>query len=157
MPDNEVGFLEINSEYQPIGYFNNPELSKQVFTEWLRNGDVCYRDSEGMYHHMGRAGDTIKINGQYINPVEIEEAIKGCPGVEQAVVVSKDNNNGIPHLEAFVVLQPNQTVDAATLKAWMNKQFEHYACPRSFHFISEIPRTENGKIQRFRLREAINA
>ena len=157
LPDNEVGFLEINSEYQPIGYFNNPELSKQVFTEWLRNGDVCYRDSEGMYHHMGRAGDTIKINGQYVNPVEIEEAIKGCPGVEQAVVVSKDNSNGIPHLEAFVVLQPNQTVDATTLKAWMNKQFEHYACPRSFHFISEIPRTENGKIQRFRLREAINA
>ena len=74
LPDNQVGFLEINSEYQPVGYFNNPELSKKVFTEWLRNGDVCYRDSEGMYHHMGRSGDVIKINGQYLNPVEIEEA-----------------------------------------------------------------------------------
>lgn len=157
LPDNEVGFLEINSEYQPIGYFKNPELSKQVFTEWLRNGDVCYRDSEGMYHHMGRAGDTIKVNGQYINPVEIEDALRACPGVEQAVVISKENQDGIHHLEAFIVLQLGQHIDTATLRAWMNNRFEHYACPRSFHFITEIPRTENGKIQRFKLRETINA
>jgi acyl-coenzyme A synthetase/AMP-(fatty) acid ligase len=149
-----VGRLQINAPSMGIGYWRDPEWTSKAFASWMTTGDMVWCDSNGQYHHVGRVGDIIKISGQFVNPGELEETLTQYPGVEQAAVVSRATETGIEQIEAYVVPVPHRTLDELVLKQWMNRYHERHACPRKIHVVSELPRTETGKIQRFRLRQA---
>ena len=120
--------------------------------EWMFTGDVCSVDTAGQYHHLGRYSDTIKINGIFVNPTEVEEVLIGHPSVEQAAVVSIPDSSGIEHIEAHVVLLPEQDILPADLRSWARGRLLRHACPTVIHIVTELPRTATGKIQRFKLR-----
>lgn len=149
-----VGRLQVNAPSMGSGYWRDEEWTKQTFTDWIATGDMAWCDARGQYHHVGRVGDIIKIAGQFVNPGELEETLTQYPGVEQAAVISRPNETGVEQIEAYVVPVLNRTLDALVLKQWMNRHHERHACPRKIHIVSELPRTDTGKIQRFRLRQA---
>ena len=131
-----------------VGYWDDPEWTAKYFQDWVTTGDVCWEDETGNMYHMGRAGDVIKIAGHFINPSELEETLEAYPGVEQSAVVSIPNEHGVERIEAYVV----GAVEARDLRAWMHKHHDRQRCPRNIHVVAELPRTDSGKIQRYKLR-----
>ena len=154
VPAGQVGRLEVQAPSRGLGYWNDPEWTAKTFGDWMATGDSGMQDQQGNYHHMGRSADTIKIAGQFVNPGEIEEVLQAHPAVEQAAVISKADDLGIEHIEAYVVPVPNVGCNVHELRQWLINRKERWACPRIIHLVTELPRTDSGKIQRYRLRES---
>jgi len=148
LESGQVGQLQVRAPSIGLGYWNDPEWTTRYFTDWVTTGDSCWQDSEGNLYHMGRIGDVIKIAGHFINPSELEETLEAYPGVEQSAVVSIPNEHGVERIEAYVV----GSVESRDLRAWMHKHHDRQKCPRKIHVVAELPRTDTGKIQRYKLR-----
>lgn len=151
---NQVGRLQIRTQYQARGYYKEPEWTAQMFGhEWMYTGDYAKITESGDLHYLGRVNDVIKINGQFVNPSELENTLQSYPGVEQAAVISRPGEDDIERIEAFVVPAVDTTLDTAQIRAWMLQQHERYAVPRIIHTVSQLPRTDTGKLQRFVLKK----
>lgn len=151
VPAGQVGHLQVKAPSAGLGYWNDEYWTAQYFKDWITTGDSCYQDQLGNLYHMGRIGDVIKIAGHFINPKELEETLESYPGVEQAAVVSIPNEHGVERIEAYVV----GTATSRELRHWMHKHHDRQQCPRKVHIVQELPRTDTGKIQRYKLREQI--
>jgi benzoate-CoA ligase len=141
------------------GYWQKPDKTEAAFRDgWFRTGDVFTVDSEGWWHHQGRADDLIKISGQWVSPAEIEECAASIPGIAEAVVVGSENEDGLVRLSMFLVAADG---DSDSLQRQVQEKLlstlSKYKCPRRVMFIDAIPRTATGKARRFRLREWLTA
>ena len=155
LPANEVGHIQIKTITAGAGYYLEPEVNAQVFEpEWKPTGDLGYRDADNRFYGMGRAGDIIKVNGLFVNPGELEESLLSYPGVDQAAVVGKELRNDLVKIEAYIVVSADIKVDTNDLRRWMLTKYEKYSCPRTIHVVQELPRTDTGKLQRFKLKQA---
>jgi len=138
------------------GYWNQPEKTRANFRDgWYRTGDTFSFDAGGWWYHHGRGDELLKISGQWVSPVEIEECVLGLPGVADAAVVGVPNSDGLIRLSMFVVpagSEPHEQV-ITRIQDKIKSRLSIYKCPRNIAIIDEIPRTATGKIQRFRLQE----
>jgi 4-hydroxybenzoate-CoA ligase len=151
---NQIGRLQIRTDYQALGYYKDPEWTAKVFGhEWMATGDYAYITELGELNYMGRINDVIKINGQFVNPGEIEETLQNYPGVEQAAVISRIGPDDLERIEAYVVPAGTAQLNLQDLRAWMLSQHEKSTCPRVIHTVEELPRTDTGKVQRYILKQ----
>ena len=151
---DQIGRLQIRTNYQALGYYKDPEWTAQVFgSEWMPTGDYAYISELGELNYMGRVNDVIKINGQFINPGEIEETLQNYPGVEQAAVISCIGPNDLERIEAYIVPSGTAQLSIQDIRTWMLNRHEKYACPRVIHTVDQLPRTDTGKIQRYILKQ----
>src|SRR5258708_5424487 len=110
----------------------------------------------GRYVHAGRNDDMLKVSGLHVSPVEVESALIAHPAVLEAAVVGKEDEARLIKPIAFVVLQPDQTPSpelADELKQHVKARLAMYKYPRWIDFVTELPKTVTGKIQRYKLRE----
>jgi benzoate-CoA ligase len=138
------------------GYWNQPEKTRASFCDgWYRTGDVFSFDADGWWYHLGRSDDLLKISGQWVSPMEIENCALGTSGVVDAAVVGVPNSDGLVRLAMFIVPTDFDASEdlAVRLQDQIKSQLSIYKCPRNITFVEEIPRTVTGKVQRFRLRE----
>lgn len=147
--DNSTGRLEIKSELQALGYWNQPNFGN----DWWNTGDLVWSDEQGYMYYVCREGDKLKINGQYISPSTIEEILHRHPEVVESAVVVRPDKYDIDQLEAFVVIANNSTLTEPQLKTWLKTRCDHYLCPRIIHMVKDLPHTDTGKIQRYLLRK----
>ena len=145
----QVGKLQVRSPSIGLGYYKDEKWSKQYFTDWVTTGDSCYLGADGNMYHMGRMGDIIKIAGHFVNPKVLEETLESHPDVEQAAVVKQTNEHGIEKIVAYVV----GTANSINLINYMRQHHDRAQCPRKIFVVGELPRTETGKIQRYKLRD----
>lgn len=153
----EEGVLHVKSPAIAACYWNRVERSRQAFLgEWFRTGDVYARDSEGYYHHRGRADDFFKVAGQWVAPAEVEALLASHPGVAEAGVVGVEQDSGLIKPFAFVVPR-NPGVEAGALTvdltALMEDKLPPHQRPRRIAVVAELPRTATGKLQRYILRQ----
>ncbi len=160
LPDGELGRLAVRG---PTGcrYLADPERQQNyVQNGWNLTGDVYRRDAEGYYWYQARSDDMIISAGYNIAGPEVESVLLDHPKVREcAVVASPDAQRG--HIvKAFVVLRdPAEAAPeaaAATVKLlqdFVKAEIAPYKYPRAIEFVAALPRTETGKLQRFRLRE----
>lgn len=148
----QMGRLDVRGPSVALGYWRDDEWTKKTFETWVHSNDMCVEDPPGVYTHVGRAGDVIKTSARFINPGELEETLLHYPGVDQAAVVTRANKHGVNRIEAYIVLVPETTVTESTIKRHMLLHHERHACPRKIHIVTELPRTDSGKIQRHKLR-----
>ena len=155
--DGETGDLYIRGPSAALMYWTNHAKSRATFQgEWTKSGDKYMRRGDGYYVYAGRADDMLKVSGIYVSPFEVEAALIQHPSVLEAAVIGKTDDEGLTKTKAFVVLKPGHAADAAhgeTLKAFVKDRLAPYKYPRYIEFVSELPKTATGKIQRFRLRE----
>jgi benzoate-CoA ligase len=111
------------------------------------------RTADGTYTYSGRSDDMLKVGGIYVSPFEVEATLVQHPAVLEAAVIGKEDADGLTKTKAFVVLKPGQSVDEAELKTFVKDRLAPYKYPRFIEFVSDLPKTATGKIQRFRLRE----
>jgi 2-aminobenzoate-CoA ligase len=156
VPPGTIGRLAVQG---PTGcrYLDNEERQRAyVQNGWNLTGDAYRMDEDGYFWYQARGDDMIISSGYNIAGPEVENALLDHPAVLECGVV------GVPDMErgqvvkAFVVLRDGTEETAATVKElqdWVKGQIAPYKYPRQVEFVSELPRTPTGKLQRFRLRE----
>ena len=155
LPYNQVGRLQIQTEYRALGYYNDPYWTEKMFgSEWISTGDYAYITELGHLNYMGRINDVIKINGKFVNPSEIEETLLNYTGIEQAAVISRTGDDDLEHIEAFLVAAPNVQLNTKDIRRHLLDKHEKHYCPRVIHLVNELPRTDTGKVQRFILKQS---
>ncbi len=144
--------------YYALGYWKDPERTGQLFRNgWITAGDLARRDEDGYFWFEGRADDVIKSSGYRIGPFEVESAILHHPAVAEAAVVGKPDPMKGHIIQAFVMLRPGQTESPGLIQEIQNtarRIVGDHAYPRDIVITNSLPKTESGKIQRFKLRAA---
>ncbi|MBT2554147.1 AMP-binding protein [Arthrobacter sp. ISL-5] len=119
-------------------------------------GDLGHRDAHGAFHFASRDDDVIIMAGYRIGPFEIESMLSEHPAVaESAAIAAPDADRG-EVLEAFVVLSDGWEATEALekeLQTFVKTNYAAHAYPRAIHFVTDLPKTPSGKIQRYVLRE----
>src|SRR5690606_34562252 len=138
-------------------YWKDPERTAQLFRDgWIIAGDMARRDESGYFWFEGRADDVIKTSGYRVGPFEVESALLHHPAVAEAGVIGVPDAAKGSIIKAFVVLRAGHEPSAALkgeLQDVARKILGRHAYPREIEFVPGLPKTDSGKIQRFRLRE----
>jgi len=150
----EIGELQISGPSSALMYWNSRAKTKSTFCgEWTRSGDKYTQDADGYYTYGGRTDDMLKVGGIYVSPFEVEASLMTHPAVLEAAVIGVADSDALVKPKAYVVLKAGQQVGAEDLKAHVKHQLAPYKYPRWVEFVTELPKTATGKIQRFKLRE----
>ena len=172
--DVAVNRVDVHGVPDPVlflGYWKNDASTSVKFTgNWCRTGDLARRDADGYLWYEGRADDVFKAAGYRIGPGEIENCLVKHPAVANAAVVPKPDKARGALVKAYVVLAPEcvaaRLIDTrapgvfdaeviAQLQAHVKKLLAPYEYPKEIEFITALPMTTTGKVQRrvLRLRE----
>jgi len=154
VPPGSAGRLAIQG---PTGckYLDDPRQTQYVQDGWNITGDSYLVDADGQYVYQARTDDMIVTGGYNIAGPEVESALLLHPAVAECGVVGVPDEERGQVVKAFVVLKPGQRGDAAmakTLQDHVKQSIAPYKYPRAIEFRDSLPRTETGKLQRFRLR-----
>jgi long-chain acyl-CoA synthetase len=159
-PAGERGELLIRGPQVFQGYWNRPkDTADQLLPGgWLRTGDVVTMDDAGFVTLVDRIKEMIVTGGYKVYPSQVEEQLRGMPGVADVAVV------GVPHgdmgetVVAAVVLDEGSTgLDLAAVRAWCENRVARYALPRQLVIVADLPRSQIGKVMRRVVRERVLA
>jgi benzoate-CoA ligase len=152
----QVGNLWVRSDATGTYYWHQHEKSKATFQgDWLRTGDKYSVDADGYYWYAGRSDDMLKVSGVWVSPVEIENTLVEHDAVAEVAVVGRRDADDLVKPVAWVVLRDGRRVGpelAAALTEFVATRLPRYKCPRWVEFVTELPKTATGKLQRFKLR-----
>lgn len=154
LPDDHAGELQIRGPGITPGYWNNEAATKAAFTAdgWLRTGDVARRDSDGYYYIVDRIKDMFISGGENVYPAEVEIAIYKFPGVLECAVIGVPDEKWGEVGCAFVLPQPDASIDAEALRNFCRQNLAAYKVPKHIRIIGDFPRTAAGKVQKHILR-----
>jgi benzoate-CoA ligase family protein len=154
----EIGNLWVKSDAVCAAYWNRHHRTKQTIEgHWISTGDKFHQDGDGYYWFDGRTDDMLKVSGAWVSPSEIESVLMEHSAVAEAAVVATKDKDGLTKPIAWVVLKEGFIGNAelaASLQEFVVSRLPNYKRPRCVEFVSELPKTATGKIQRFKLREA---
>ena len=160
--DGESGEIILHTDKRiPLGlfeeYYHNQELTKTVHDNGIyHTGDVAWRDSDGYYWFVGRTDNVIKSSGYRIGPFEVESALMTHPAVVECAVTGVPDPIRGQIVKATVVLRngykPSEELKKE-LQNFVKKETAPYKYPRALDFVSELPKTVNGKIMRAKIRK----
>jgi amino acid adenylation domain-containing protein len=171
IPNVEVYILDPRSEPVPIGvpgelcaggvgvargYLNRPELTAEKFIpspfregETLyRTGDLCRYRADGEIEYLGRIDQQVKVRGFRIELGEIEARLLELPGINDAVVIAREDRPGEPRLVAYLIPVESPLPEVGVLRAFMAERLPDYMIPAAFVELLDMPRTPNGKVDR---------
>jgi 2-aminobenzoate-CoA ligase len=136
-------------------YLDDPRQRNYVVDGWNITGDAYEMDADGYFYYRSRLDDMIISAGYNIAGAEVEEALLHHPAVAECGVVGRLDEERGQVVEAHVVLKPGVAPSgetAAALQEFVKAQIAPYKYPRVVRFREQLPRTETGKLQRFKLR-----
>jgi 2-aminobenzoate-CoA ligase len=155
VPRGTIGKLAVIG---PTGckYLQDERQRNYVKDGWNHPGDAFTQDDDGYFFYQARADDMIISAGYNIGGPEVEDALLRHPAVAECGVIGKPDEERGMIVKAFVVLKPGHEADAAmvkTLQDHVKASIAPYKYPREIEFVQALPRTETGKLQRFKLRQ----
>ena len=160
LPPGSEGLLMVRGPQQFVGYFKRADLWEEAHDAegWFDTGDQARMDHGGYIRITGRLKDIIIRGGENIPVVEMEETLFRHPKVKEVAVVARE----VPRLGeracACVVLQPGEELTFAELQEWFaQSQTAKQYWPEDLEILEDLPKTPSGKVQKFLLREWVNA
>ena len=153
------GEIQARGYQTMIGYFDAPEDTERTITSegWLRTGDLGTLDENGYLRVTGRLKDMIIRGGENIYPVEIEACLLRHPDVADVAVFGAPDEKWGEIVAAAVRLSPNASGGSERLTEHCRAAMAHHKAPTLWFTCAEFPLTASGKVQKFRLREALVA
>lgn len=156
LPRGEIGTLWIRGDSMALEYWQQHEKSKHTFRgDWCVSADKFFQDEDGYFFFCGRSDDMLKVNGKWLSPVEVENALLSHPAVREAAVIGFKDEDGLEKPKAFVVLNEGHTAGDATeedLKDHVRVRLERNKAPRQVQFVDALPKSDRGKVLKSQLR-----
>ncbi len=155
LPPGSTGLLAVRG---PTGcrYMADERQTTYVVNGWNVTGDTYRMDEDGYFWYLARADDMIISSGYNIAGPEVEEVLMRHPAVQECAVVGAPDAARGQVVKAFVVVKPDAKAGdalARELQDFVKAEIAPYKYPRAVEFADALPKTETGKIQRFRLKE----
>ena len=156
LPRGTVGKLAVVG---PTGckYMDDQRQCVYVRAGWNYPGDAFFQDTDGYFFYQARTDDMIITSGYNVGAPEVEDALLSHPAVAECAVIGKADDQRGMLVKAFCVLRPGYAGDAAmvsSLQEHVKAAIAPYKYPREIDFLDRLPRTETGKLQRFKLKSA---
>jgi fatty-acyl-CoA synthase len=139
-------------------YFEQPEQTAPTLSSdgWLRTGDLASMDDRGYLTITGRLKDMIIRGGENIYPREIEDVLGAHPGVAAVAVIGVPDGTWGEQVGAVVVpVSPGPAPSAEELRAYCRERLARFKAPSFWYFVTSLPNTATGKIQKYVLRDQI--
>jgi carnitine-CoA ligase len=157
LPAGTAGELVLRAD-EPFafasGYFGMPEKTVEAWRNlWFHTGDRVVREADGSFRFIDRIKDAIRRRGENISSYEVEQVLLAHPAVAEAAVYPVRSELAEDEVMAALVLREGAQVDAALLWSFCETRLPYFAVPRYIDLVGALPRTENGKVQKFKLRE----
>lgn len=157
LPAGQPGILAVDREQSPLCWFGGYHASptKAFIGKYYLSGDTVELNEDGSISFVGRSDDVITTSGYRVGPFDVESALIEHPAVIEAAVIGKPDPERTELIKAFVVLASGVEGSAElaeTLRQHVRKRLYAHAYPREIEFVSELPKTPSGKLQRFILR-----
>lgn len=158
LPMGEVGEVVFSGDSVMAGYWRNPEATAAAVREgWLWTGDMGRLDADGFLTLKDRSKDLLISGGSNIYPREVEEVLLTAPGVAEVAVVGGPDPEWGEVVVAFVVAAPQATPTAAALDAHCLERIARFKRPKVYHFVTELPKNNYGKVLKTELRARLAA
>ncbi|MBC2638203.1 MULTISPECIES: AMP-binding protein [unclassified Rhodococcus (in: high G+C Gram-positive bacteria)] len=165
-PTGEVGRLAVSIPGSPFftftGYGADRSNRGDRFSsdgEYYLSGDLVTIDETGLIHFSSRDDDVILMAGYRIGPFDVESALGTHPAVQECAVVAAPDEMRGEVIQAFVVVTPETVAGEELLKElqdWVKKEYATHAYPRRIEFVTALPKTPSGKVQRTVLRKGLS-
>jgi acyl-CoA synthetase (AMP-forming)/AMP-acid ligase II len=154
LPPGQVGELLCRSQGVMVGYYQAPELTAKVMDQdgWYHTGDLAMLDKDGYVRIVGRKKDVIIRGGQNIYPAEIEHYLTAHANIREAAVVGVPSAVGGESAWAFVILEEGAEMTPRAVKGYCREALEPYKIPSEVRFVTDFPRAQSDKPQKFKLR-----
>ena len=139
------------------GYWDDEERTNETIDSagWLHSGDLAEMDEEGYVQIVGRIKDMIIRGGENVYPREVEEFLYTHPGIQEVQVFGIPDERYGEIVCAWVQLKQNESLSEEEVKAYCRDQITHFKVPALVRFVEEFPMTVTGKIQKFKMRDAM--
>jgi acyl-CoA synthetase (AMP-forming)/AMP-acid ligase II len=152
VPPGDIGEICARGTSIMQGYWKDATGTHEVLRDgWLRTGDLGHKDDDGYLYIDGRSVDMIKVGAFRVSPQEIEEVIAAVPGVEEVCAAAMPDELLGQAVKAVIVRREGANIDERAVKAHCRQNLAAYKVPKLVEFVSVMPRTASGKIQRFKL------
>jgi len=157
MPVGKSGELCTRGYSVMHGYWEDePKTREAIDAEhWMHTGDLATMDAEGYVNIVGRIKDLVIRGGENIYPREIEEFLYRHPKVQDVQVVGLPDKKYGEELCAWIIVKPGQSATDTEIRDFCKGQIAHYKVPKYIQFVTEFPMTVTGKIQKFKIRDAM--
>lgn len=168
---SEVRIRSLNGEFLPVGergeivvrgpqvfegYENNEAANAAAFVDgWFRTGDEGFFDEDGYLTLTGRIKEIINRGGEKVSPAEVDAALLGHPDVKEAATFPLRHPTLGEEVAAAVVQAPGAGLTDQVLTRYLLARLTGFKVPRRFYFVSEIPKSDAGRVQRYKLAETL--
>jgi fatty-acyl-CoA synthase len=148
-----LGEIVVRGNVVMSGYYHDPEATERAMGDgWFHTGDAAVVHPDGYVEIRDRIKDVIISGGENISSVEVEGTLLRHPAVQEAAIVGLPDERWGETPQAFVVLQDGQTATEEEIIAFARERLAHFKAPRGVTFVTELPKTATGKIQKYVLR-----
>jgi long-chain acyl-CoA synthetase len=157
MGDERSGSLFVRMEVPFLGYVSPDyiDASRVSPDGWYSTGDFATQSNDGWITIIGRLGDGLRRGGRFIQPAEVERALRSYPDVADVVILGRRDPHGEDVIEAHIEARANAHLQINTLRQHAAQFLEPYKLPTVWQFHARLPRTSGGKPDRLRLREQL--
>jgi crotonobetaine/carnitine-CoA ligase len=157
LPPGEAGELVLRAD-EPFafasGYFGMPEKTVEAWRNlWFHTGDRVIRDEQGYFRFVDRLKDAIRRRGENISSYEVEQVLLAHPDIDMAAVFPARSELAEDEVMAAIVTRPGAAIPPVELMQFCATRLPYFAVPRFVDFVADLPRTENGKVRKYELRE----
>lgn len=157
LPDGVAGELVIRAD-EPFalasGYLNKPDKTVEAWRNlWFHTGDRVVRDEDGAYRFIDRIKDAIRRRGENISSWEVEQVLLSHPAIAACAVYPVESEHAEDEVMAAVVSKRGHALEPSEIAIYCETRLQKFAVPRFIDIVVELPRTENGKVKKFVLRE----
>jgi fatty-acyl-CoA synthase len=148
-----LGEIVVRGNVVMSGYYQDPEATQRAMGDgWFHTGDAAVVHPDGYVEIRDRIKDVIISGGENISSVEVEGTLLRHPAVQEVAIVGLPDERWGETPQAFVVLRDGQTATEDEIIAFARERLAHFKAPRGVTFVTELPKTATGKIQKYVLR-----
>jgi amino acid adenylation domain-containing protein len=159
LPPGEKGELALSGKQVAKGYFKDPQKTAARFPSidgrrWYLTGDFAYRDADGIFHHLGRTDNQVKVLGNRVELEDVEAHLREVCAVDSVAAVAWPITDALA--EGIVAFVAGSTLSASEIREKMQRRVPKYMVPTEVRFLQRLPLSASGKTDRKTLTEMLS-